>query len=127
MIDYVGSLAELWRVMISQGHRKRRDGSFYIVKVWDEDHGVFFRARHDGYIAKELEGKMRNTYEQAEDDLIEFLLEQIDNQHHWAKGVLSSGNELELEWNGDLAEHIENTYIRRSAVLKSAKNRNGTN
>lgn len=88
----VSELAEIWRQLVGLDHHKHRDGVFFVTKKWDYD-GESFYAEHNGYIAPEWNGEERATFEEAEADLIKFLIDQIRNQYVWAKRVLDNPEE----------------------------------
>lgn len=103
MSDRVHSLAEVWRKMISTDHHKSKDGYFCVIKSWSYDHAVKYHAEHNAYIGDDLYGPYRDTYAQAEADLITHILKQIKDQEEWALQIMSVAEderwcEREAEW-----------------------------
>lgn len=71
------ALVAEYSVLIGRDHHKHEDGKFSIEAVWDAYAPTRalagkFTAVHQGY-CHEYEPVYRNTYEEAERDLIEFL------------------------------------------------------
>ena len=116
MSDRVHALAEVWREMIAIDHHKTKDGHFSITKVWSYDHQVKYYASHRAYIGSDLDGDYRSTYAEAENDLIQHLLDQIEKQRKWATDVMAS--EEWAEWSGQEAKHMLEVIDRNIALIK---------
>ena len=116
MIDRVHELAQVWREMIATDHHKHKDGYFAIIKSWSYDHQARYHAEHDAYIGEDLFGKYRSTYAEAENDLIQHLLNMIEYQRNWATEVM--GSEERAEWSGREAKHMLEVIDRNIALIK---------
>ena len=78
--EEIGSLIDTYLRRMSNDHHKIRDGYFSIECVWDgwkdEVTKPKFVAVHGGYI-NELIGEPKDTFEEAVEDMREFLIECI--------------------------------------------------
>ena len=116
MSDRVHALAEVWREMIATDHHKHKDGYFAIIKSWSYDYEARYHAEHNAYIGEDLYGEYRLTYAEAENDLIQHLLDQIEKKRKWATDVMAS--EEWAEWSGQEAKHMLEVIDRNIALIK---------
>lgn len=105
--DSVKELAGIWCKAISTDHHKTRDCYFYIETKWAYGEDPKFVAVHNGYVARDLVGKERDSFEEAEADLRKFMTEIITNHYNWATTM--SHDPDEMEWSGDIIQHVLDT------------------
>lgn len=77
--DEIQTLIDIYLRKISKDHHKTKDGYFLIECSWDgwsKDVTPRFQAVHNGYI-DELDSPERDTFEEAVQDLRDFLVESI--------------------------------------------------
>lgn len=83
MIDEITELVEIYLRRIAKDHHKTKDGYFSVECVWygyewgAERTVPKFRAVHDGYLNEIRDPVDRETYEEAVQDLRDFLVECI--------------------------------------------------
>ena len=116
MSDRIHALAEVWREMISTDHHKTKDGYFAVVKSWSYDHAARYHAEHNAYIGDDLYGDYRESYAEAEADLIKHLLTQIENQRTWAEKIM--GIKEEDRWSEGEARHMLEVVERNKNLIK---------
>jgi len=120
MSDRVHELAEIWRKMISTDHHKHKDGYFFISKSWSYDHSAKYHAKHDAYIGEDLFGPYRDSYAEAEADLIAHIIKQIKEQERWALGVMS--RKEDDRWSEREAEWILKVISENAELIKGETN-----
>lgn len=105
--DTIQDLVGVWCKAISTDHHKTKDCYFYIETKWAFGEPPTFVAHHSGYIAEPFTGKERSIFEGAEHDLRKYLIEIITDHYEWA--VTMSKDPDEVEWNGDIFQHVIDT------------------
>lgn len=74
-------LTAFWYDYIGCNHHKDSDCNFYINKVWSYGNLPVYRPEHYGYMASDFTGGMHETYEEALDELIAFVEEEVKDAH----------------------------------------------
>ena len=85
--QYITKLTAMWYRLVSLDHHKDRDCHFYINKVWSYGHEPYYSVEHYGYIYDKVEGEF-DTYEEAEQFLLDAITHSIKCEEKWAKKVL---------------------------------------
>lgn len=93
MSEKILRLTKIWYEYVSLDHHKDRDCHFEIVKRVSYGDEISYYVTHAGYIAKDYVSDSFDTYEEAEKDLHEFLINIIKNEKEWAKDALDNPGE----------------------------------
>ena len=104
MTDEIAELVDLYLRRIAKDGHKTKDGYFLVEAVWygyewgSDKTKVKYRAVHDGYINEIKKPIDRDTFEEAVEDLRDFLVEciadYVDEDWGW--------DEAELEADGTM-------------------------
>lgn len=76
----ISELIKQYTARLAGDHHKTRDGYFYIKCTWDawgNDLRPKFKAEHPGYINNLDDSPERDTFDEAVEDLRNFLIEAI--------------------------------------------------
>jgi hypothetical protein len=106
MKKQIQELTEKWYRYVNKNHHKDRDCHFYIETAYSYGDKPTFTAYHEGYVAEPEHCPPRETYEEAEEDLLDLLKRIIHYQKEWVDRVLSSKE----EWDRDQIEQAEEWY-----------------
>jgi hypothetical protein len=113
-MEKIIELTKKWYEIVSTDHHKDRDCHFYVNTVYSYGNNPVFRIEHYGYIAEDYTEDFE-TYEEAENGLIEFLKGNILNEKSWAEGVLKEKE----KWDSDQIERAENIIkITNLSILR---------
>jgi hypothetical protein len=74
-------LTAFWYDYVGCDHHKDRDCHFCINKVWSYGKPAIYRPEHYGYIGSDFTGVMHDTYEEALDELLAYLEEEVQDAH----------------------------------------------
>lgn len=102
-MEKIIQLTNKWYCIVSTGHHKDRDCHFYINTVYSYGEKPYYRIEHYGYIAEDYSEDFE-TYDEAENNLIKFLEDNILNEKSWAENVLKQPE----KWDLDQIERAEN-------------------
>lgn len=82
-------LTSKWYEYIRMNHHKDRDCHWFIEKRWSYGDPAKYYPAHFGYITEEkLDGQVGyDTQEEAEEALIQYLLDQINKEYEWVQIV----------------------------------------
>lgn len=106
MQNEIKELIGLWTKAISIDHHKSKDCYFYIETKYSSEE-VEHRAVHYGYVAGDYIGPAKATYEEATADLLALLKKMLKDHYAWA--LMMSKDPDEMEWNGDIIDHVKET------------------
>jgi len=85
--QYITRLTKIWYELVSLDHHKDRDCHWYINKVWSYGQEPYYSVEHYGYVYDKVEGEF-DTYEEAEEYLLDTITHAIKGEEQWAKEVL---------------------------------------
>ena len=102
-------MTDKWYEYVSMDHHKDRDCHWVIETDFAYGNKPTYIAMHHGYIANSRTGQDRETYQEAFEDLVEFLKDAIDGERDWAKEVLLNPEEYD-GWDITRASFFKNEF-----------------
>jgi len=87
----ITQLTRVWYSLVGLDHHKDRDCHWSININYDYGDPPVFVLYHDGYVYynSQLEKETYSTYEDAENGLIDYLVDAIQKEKDWADHVLA--------------------------------------
>ena len=104
--QYITKLTKVWYELVSLDHHKDKDCHFYINKVWSYGHKPIYIVEHYGYIYKDVNEEF-DTYEEAEQCLLDTITHAIKSEEQWAKKVLGETEYYDEEAQEKAEEVLE--------------------
>lgn len=90
-------LTKFWYDYVTKDHHKDRDCHWYVEVDYAYGDKPKYTAYHSGYIADHLVGSYRDTFEEAQADLLNLIKQAIEEEREWAEAVLEDPEEWEPE------------------------------
>lgn len=109
--EIIKRLTEVWYHIVSTDHHKDRDCHWHINTVYSYGEKPIYRIEHYGYIYEDILEEC-NSYEDAEERLIEIINNAMEKEKDWANNVLENKSDWD-EYQVIRAETIINLIINK--------------
>lgn len=100
-------LTKFWYEYVNGDHHKDRDCHFYITIDWAYGEKPRYLVEHHAYISDDI-NVLCNSYEEAEQELLDSIRDIIKKEKKWGERVLSDADGGWDHWQLSRAKAISN-------------------